>query len=305
MHIREPGKITDRVEYLGDWHSCLYLLRGKEAMIIGGGMSWVAPSLEKQLDSLHFDSARIRYLFIAHSHFDHCGAIPYLKRRFPKAQVLASAYAQKVLANPKVVEYIATRNEELIARLGLQGEQRRLKAQFDGIQVEHVVDEGETLDLGEGIEAHVLAVPGHSQCALAVYVPALKALFPTDAAPFPNEDGRRISYPSPQYDFSLYKASLKKLASLDVDLCAFEHHGVFKGAEAAKILSRGLKKAEDFEKKVLAHSRNEKELQRFIKKTAAQVLASKSFSFQNRERQEGIIDTVVKKILGSQASGVQ
>lgn len=203
-------------------------------------MSWVTPALEKQLDVLNLDPARVRYLFITHSHFDHCGAVPYLKRRFPQAQVLASAYAQKVLTNPKVVEFIATRNEELIARLGLQGEQKRLNAQFDGIQVERAVAEGDTLDLGEGIEARVLAVPGHSQCALAVYVPALKALFPTDAAPFPNEDGRRISYPSPQYDFSLYKASLKKLASLDVDLCAFEHHGVFKGAEAVKILSRGL-----------------------------------------------------------------
>ena len=35
MHIRRPGKITEQIEFLGDWRSCLYLLKGKEAMIIG------------------------------------------------------------------------------------------------------------------------------------------------------------------------------------------------------------------------------------------------------------------------------
>ncbi|GAI18030.1 unnamed protein product, partial [marine sediment metagenome] len=79
MWIQEPGKINDRIDFLGTRDLCLYLLKGKEAMIIGGAMSYIAPSLERQFSEMDFDLDRIRYLVIPHSHFDHCGAVPYLK----------------------------------------------------------------------------------------------------------------------------------------------------------------------------------------------------------------------------------
>ena len=48
MLIKGPGKILDQLELLGTWPNCIYLLKGEEAMIVGGGMSWIAPDLEKQ-----------------------------------------------------------------------------------------------------------------------------------------------------------------------------------------------------------------------------------------------------------------
>ncbi|MGA2227798.1 MAG: MBL fold metallo-hydrolase [Syntrophobacteraceae bacterium] len=39
---------------------------------------------------------RIQYLLSAHSHYDHCGAVPYLRRRYPHRQVLASREAEKI-----------------------------------------------------------------------------------------------------------------------------------------------------------------------------------------------------------------
>jgi len=92
MWIGEPGKITDRIDFLGTHKNCLYLLKGREAMLIGGGMSWTAPALEKQFSAMDYDFHKIKYLVIPHSHFDHCGAVPYLKRKFPWLQVVASAY---------------------------------------------------------------------------------------------------------------------------------------------------------------------------------------------------------------------
>ena len=81
MWIGEPGKVTDRIDFLGTREICLYLLKGKEAMIIGGGMSHIAPSLEKQFSRMDFDTENIKYLAVPHSHLDHCGAVPYLKRK--------------------------------------------------------------------------------------------------------------------------------------------------------------------------------------------------------------------------------
>jgi hypothetical protein len=61
-----PCEILESLKLLGAWPNCLYLLKGKEAMIVGGGMSWVAPALEKQFAAMDFDFSRIRYLDITH-----------------------------------------------------------------------------------------------------------------------------------------------------------------------------------------------------------------------------------------------
>ena len=83
MLIQEPGRVTDRIDFLGTPKICLYLLKGEDAMIISGGMSWVVPSLARQFSAIDFDFKKVRYLVIPHSHFDHWGAVPYLKGKFP------------------------------------------------------------------------------------------------------------------------------------------------------------------------------------------------------------------------------
>ena len=59
MWIGEPGEVTDRIDFLGTREICLYLLKGKEAMIIGGGMSHIAPYLEKQFPQMDYDTETI------------------------------------------------------------------------------------------------------------------------------------------------------------------------------------------------------------------------------------------------------
>ena len=251
MWMREPGKVVDRLDFLGTHDNCLYLVRGKEAMIIGGGMSWTAPSLERQFSTMDLEPEKLRYLVVHHSHFDHCGAVPYLKRKFPQMQVVASAHAGKMFAKEKVVNFIAQANKQMIDRLGLQGEYERLNLRFDGVQVERAVAEKDIIDLGDGVEVHFLETPGHTQCSIAAYVPKFKALFPSDAAAPPTDDANEVFYPGPQYDFSLYKESLEKLATYEIEICAFEHYGVIIGDRARKILHQGLSQTEAFKDRIV------------------------------------------------------
>ncbi len=124
MWITNPGKISAHIDFLGTRKNAVFLLKGNEGMLIGGGMSYIGPSLETQFTRLEFDPRKIRYLAILHSHYDHCGAVPYLKRKFPHLRILASAYAQKVLANPKAIDFISDQNERMIEKTGLSGESR-------------------------------------------------------------------------------------------------------------------------------------------------------------------------------------
>jgi glyoxylase-like metal-dependent hydrolase (beta-lactamase superfamily II) len=297
MWIQEPSKINDRIDFLGTRDLCLYLLKGKEAMIIGGGMSYIAPSLEKQFSAMDFDLNRIRYLVIPHSHFDHCGAVPYLKRKFPRAEIVASAYSKEVLSKEKVVNFMANINKEMIEKSGLQDEYERLKLQFDGIQVGRVVGENDIIDLGAGIEAHFIEVPGHSRCCIATYVPQLKAIFPSDAAPFYTDDGSEL-IPLANEDFSLYAESLKKLAAREVEICCFCHHGALVGDQAKNILQQGLEQTEKFKNYIIEQYQATGDLDKTAQKFAIEASQKNKFDFISYKVQTAIAKTMINSIIG-------
>lgn len=297
MWIRQPGKVSDRLVFLGTTDNCLYFLKGNEAMIIGGGMSWIAPSLEKQFLELDFVPGMLRYLVVSHSHFDHCGAVPYLKRKFPDIQILASAYSEKVFSKEKVVNFIAAANKYMIDRLGLQKEYERLNLEFDGIKVDRVVGENDVIDLGDNITVQFLEVPGHTKCSIATYVPGLKALFPSDAAPPPTDDAEGVFFPGPQYDFGMYKQSLERLASCDIEICAFEHYGVVIGEEARKVLQSGLRQTDKFKELVIQLYRTTGDLNQTVERAAAETIHKNMFDFMDNEIQVTVLTTVIRKIL--------
>jgi len=297
MWIKEPGEVISNLDFLGTYENCLYLLRGKESMIIGGGMSYIVPSLEAQLSAIAFDPDHLRYLVILHSHFDHCGAVPYLKRKFPHIQVLASAHSERVFSKEKAVNFIADINKQMIDSSGLQSEYDRLNLKFDGIQVDRVITEEDTIDLGDDIEVHFMNMSGHTACSMAAYVPKLKILFPSDAAPTPIDEENVLYCLGPQYDFSLYTESLKKLVSCEPEVCAFEHHGAVTGDQAKKVLCEGLRQTENFKNHVIELYRQTGDLDKIAQTVATETLDKNRFSFMDKELSVTVLKTVIRNVL--------
>lgn len=299
MWIKEPGKINDNLHFLGARENCLYLLKGKDMMIIGGGMSWIVPSMEAQFSAMDFEPKKLKYLVVSHSHFDHCGAVPYLKRKFPHIQILASAYAEKIFAKEKAVNFIAFSNKYAIDSLGMQSEYEKLGLQFDGIHVDRVVKEGDIIDLGDGVEVHFMEVPGHTQCSIALYVPKLKALFPSDAVPPPTDDAETVFYPGPQYNLGMYKQSMERLASLEVEIFASEHYGVVTGGEARQILQEGLRQTERFENTVIEMYKQTGNFDETMQRADVEILRRSEFDFMGmgREMQLNVLTIAVRRIL--------
>ncbi|MBC8273856.1 MAG: MBL fold metallo-hydrolase [Chloroflexi bacterium] len=297
MWIKEPGKVTERLDLLGTREICLYLLRGRDMMIIGGGMSWIAPSLEAQFSAMDFEPQKVKYLVISHSHFDHCGAVPYLKRKFPHIQILASAYSEKIFTKEKAVNSIAAADKYVIDKLGLQSEYERLNLKFDGIHVDRIIKESDVIDLGEGIEVNFLEVPGHTRCSIATYVPKLKALFPADAVPPPTDDTEALFFPGPQYNFGTYKQSMTRLASLEVEVFASEHYGVVTGDRASQILQEGLRQTDRLENRIIELYRQTGNFDETVRKVAAQILPSNELDFMSSELQLIVLGTVIRRIL--------
>jgi len=67
MWIREPGTITERVEFLGCPELCTYLIKGDIYALVGGAMAHVIPEVLTQLNDLNVDLERIRHLILLHT----------------------------------------------------------------------------------------------------------------------------------------------------------------------------------------------------------------------------------------------
>ncbi len=185
MRIRKPGKINDHLWFLGRKESCVYLLRGsRDSMLINGGMSYIVPDLLRQFDEFDIDESRITRLLILHSHFDHVGIIPFLKRRNNKLAVYGSARAWEILRMPKAIKTINAFNHEVSMQVGREAAYEAQDLEWREVINGNTISEGDTFDMGN-LTGQVYETPGHSSCSISLYVPELKALFPSDGACIP------------------------------------------------------------------------------------------------------------------------
>lgn len=238
MQRVEAGKVTDRISLLGAPESCFYLVDGgTEQVVVGGGMAYLAPQVEDQLRDLSVEEKKIRRLLILHAHFDHCGLIPFLKRRWPWVIVAASERARELLSNSDVSEYIRELNRASLSRAGL--DEHAEEYGFTGVHVEEILREGDRVPCGD-LTLEVIEVPGHSSCSIAVYLKEEKALFASDAAGVRYGDFYMVAGNS---NFDAYQQSLEKMSRLDVEVVLGEHYGALGGEEGRSYLRRAIQEA--------------------------------------------------------------
>ncbi len=249
MRYLTPQTIHPRIESLGRREMNVYLLKGKEYMIIEGGMSYIVPDMLKQFRERSIDVPRITRLLILHSHFDHCGIGPFFKRRIPELKIAGSRRSQELYRKEKVIHFIRDRNREMIQFFQMEKEAAELNLDFDQLEIDEAVGEGDAIDLGEGVKVQIMEMPGHSSCSIAAHVPSLKALFPSDAGGIPGE-GEEI-FPSGNEDFILYQKSLEKLRPLEVEIVCLARNGAFAGKDAGEYILRSIEAAENMRREIV------------------------------------------------------
>jgi glyoxylase-like metal-dependent hydrolase (beta-lactamase superfamily II) len=238
--IDRPGKVTDRILLLGRKESCVYILKGEEEYaLLGGGTAYIVPEVVEQLKEFSIAEQKIKRIVVLHSHFDHCGIVPFFKKRWPWAKVTASSRAKDLLSDPKVIASIDYLNKALIAEHGREEEGEDLGLEFSGIDVEEVVKGGDILSCGD-LSMEVIDVPGHSSCSVAVYVPGEKAMFASDAGGVPLGDQ---VFTSANSNFDKYQESLEKMAGYEIEVYLAEHFGARTGDDGRGYLEKAMEAA--------------------------------------------------------------
>jgi glyoxylase-like metal-dependent hydrolase (beta-lactamase superfamily II) len=240
MRIRKPGKITERLWFLGREESGVYLLEGSDgSMIVSGGMSYIVPDVLRQFKEFAIDEERIKKLLILHAHFDHVGIVPFFKRRHPGIEIYASQRGWEILRMDKAINTINEFSRTVSKRMGKEEVYSTFDLDWKDDVSGKVAREGDRIDLG-GLGAAILEIPGHSSCCIAAYVPEFKVLFPTDGGGIPFD---QTIIPSGNSNYTKYQQSLERLKGLPVEYYCADHYGYVTGQEAREFISKTIEMA--------------------------------------------------------------
>jgi len=117
------------------------------------------------------------YILLSHTHYDHVGGAPYIKRLWPNAVICAGAYAEHVLQRPSALKVIKRLGEEAEKKFGT-GDLSKITV--EGLKVDKVLVDGSILSMGEET-IHVLETPGHTNCSTTFVLEPASIMFTSES----------------------------------------------------------------------------------------------------------------------------
>jgi glyoxylase-like metal-dependent hydrolase (beta-lactamase superfamily II) len=246
MIIQKAGRIVEGLYALADIDLPAWLVSAETPSLFDAGITFMGPSYLREIRQHLGDEKRLRWLFITHAHFDHAGTAPYLKRRIPGLRVAASRMAADIFKKPNAVNLIQSLSRDYEEQYKtLFGNE---SVSFDALEVDRILEDGETVDLGGGWSFRVIATPGHTRDGISFYFPGIKALICGEAAGVPDRNFR--IHPEFLASYRDYVASLEKLAALDVEIILLSHHYVLTEADARSYLKKSLESTFAFAERI-------------------------------------------------------
>jgi len=197
-----------------------YLIYGEKISLIDSGVASSERAIFDYLKKTGRSPEEISLLVLTHSHPDHIGA----------AKTVKTASGCTVAAHSAEIDWIED--------VDLQARERPVPG-FSSlvggpVKVDRPLQDGDLIDLGDGLSMRVIHTPGHSRGSISLWLPEERALFSADAVP--------IAGDLPIYDDILQSArSIERLRALDgIDLLLAAWDDPRRGDMAYQIMDEGL-----------------------------------------------------------------
>jgi glyoxylase-like metal-dependent hydrolase (beta-lactamase superfamily II) len=228
-----------------------YLTMGDDGMIIEGGTGATFPILVNQIKELGIEPKRIKYLALTHTHPDHVGAVPHLKKLWPHLKVIGSQRAAVQLQREEFVKNFISMDRTITEILLVKGDIDWWSEEPENpvFEVDIIVKEGEKIDLGGGVVWTVYETPGHSPCHVSYHNEHEGILVIGDATGIYEPD-KEVFWPNYFQSLEEYCKSIRKLAALPAKIGARSHGGVVEG-NPRHYLQRVMKATETYHRELL------------------------------------------------------
>jgi glyoxylase-like metal-dependent hydrolase (beta-lactamase superfamily II) len=229
--FRSTGAVTDNFFVIANAQFPVYLMDGPQPVLFEGGVAAAGKLYADGIRSI-LQKRQPGLLFITHVHWDHCGAVSYLKSVFPSLIIAASEKSAKILSKAsarKLMSDLNRKAEDIIASTPSVESSHVLHEAFRPFEIDMIIRDGQSIKLEGGDTVEIIATPGHTRDLMSYYLPEKKILVASEASGCLNSNGRVAPHFLSDYDD--YLTSLKRLSGLSVDVLCQGHRLVFAGRD--------------------------------------------------------------------------
>lgn len=209
-----------------------FLILKSEPILIDAGMPHTGEQLVENIKRVLGDTP-LRYIFASHSHYDHIGGIPYLRKAWPDVVVFGSKHAYDVLNKQSAKDYIRMMAESSAKFFGCE----HWDTYSDGmLKIDRVLHDGDAVEFND-CRITAVETTGHTNCSMA-FVLDDEILFTSETLGIISLDGNYFAEVLTSYIKTT--ESINKCRSLKLKYIVATHYGLLDERETANYWDKSL-----------------------------------------------------------------
>lgn len=236
MLIRSTGEVTDGIYLINVGSTCHYLIQADGFYLVDTSASCKFDSLLQKLSQIGVRPEDINGVFITHLDADRNGALPRIRKEFPHIQIFASS---KVEAATKTESFVKELYEEDLL-LTENSQHKNTEAQLsleeftEALSIDHIIRDGDILELGHRITARAIYTPGHTDHSLSYLITPQQFLIVDESYGYFKVN--EFSASGADYSIEQSLQTLEKTLKLQLRGLCMPHIGVLTGTLVRKHL---------------------------------------------------------------------